>query len=49
MFQFAFNLAVKGQEVWLLCDQASLDQHPPLCPTAAADPTNAALGRIKFK
>ena len=49
MFQYALHLAAtKGQEVWLLCDQASLDQHPPLCPPAA-DQDAAALGRIKFK
>jgi hypothetical protein len=48
LFQYAFHLASKGQEVWILCDQLSLDQSPPFLPLGV-DQSHEALGRIKFK
>lgn len=49
LFHFAFHLASKGQEVWMLCDQNALDQHPPFLPLSVDQTSDEALGRIKFK
>lgn len=48
LFHFAYHLASKGQEVWMLCDQNSLDQNPPFLPVGV-DQNNEMLTRIKFK
>lgn len=53
LFNFALHLASQRavgqqqQEVWFLCDHATLDQRPPVL--LAADQQSEALSRIKFK
>jgi hypothetical protein len=48
LFQCACHLASSGKHVVILCDQAGLDQAPPLLPPGA-DASSAALQRISFK